>query len=585
MGLMLGGISVSQGITIGAAYLLKRDDLEISEYPVPLSMIDNECARYKAAIKKSKEKLKSICQQIPGDTPSEIVAFVDAHLLMLDDSTLSMAPLNIIRSKRCNAEWALKLQRDELVAVFDKMDDPYLKTRKDDVDHVVNSIQRMLLQQVDQMQETKNQWLKDGVVIADDLAPSDTMIMQQQGVSAIITEFGGANSHTAILARSLGIPAIVGVHNIHHYIRQGDLLVVDGSAGVVLAGLDETELEYFRKKKRIENRHKAELNKLKKRSSCTVDGTLVSLMANIELPTDLPMVRRVCAAGVGLYRTEMLFMNRTDFPGEEEQFRNYRQVVKSMKGIPVTIRSLDLGADKQSASNIQESQVATNPALGLRAVRWCLKDPSLFRPQLRAILRASHYGTVRLMVPMLSGVQEMVEVRRIMNEEKNRLKAIGRKFDPNIPVGCMIEVPAAALAADMIAKYVDFFSIGTNDLIQYTLAVDRRDDEVNYLFDPMHPAILRLINMVIKAGKKANIPVAMCGEMAGDMRFTRLLLGMGLREFSMLPASLLQVKQIVKASDVTTLTKPVKKILKLADPSDIQRHVSLLNCQGSSASK
>ena len=577
MGLVLNGISVSRGIAIGQAYLLQHDDLEVREYTIPRHLIKEEISRFKTAIEKAKQQLKEIRNRIPVNTPTEITSFIDAHILMLEDAALSEAPTNIIRTRQCNAEWAMKLQRDALVSVFDAMDDPYLRTRKDDVDHVVKRIQSYLINQSNQPHGTSDQWLKDSIVVADDLSPADMMLMQHQGVAAFVTEFGGPNSHTAILARSLGIPAVVGIHHVRGYLQQNEPLVLDGLRGIVLADPELRELDYFRQRKRAEKLRLAGLKKLKEQPAVTSDGQKVALLANVELPEDVLVIKRVAAAGIGLYRTEMLFMNREALPDEEEQFRAYLKIVRAMKGAPVTIRTLDLGADKQLDGRRQSGNMATNPALGLRAIRWCLKDPALFSPQIRAILRASGHGPVRMMIPMLSTIPELMQVLRMVEEEKKSLRNRNIRFNKNMPVGGMVEIPAAALAAHAFARHLDFLSIGTNDLIQYTLAVDRLDEEVNYLYDPLHPAILQLIHMTIIAGKKAGIPVAMCGEMAGDSRYTRLLLGLGLREFSMLPTTLLEVKRIIKTSDASVLARQARKVLRMSHPVEIAEFVEKIN--------
>lgn len=577
MGLVLSGISVSRGIAIGLAYLLQHDDLEISEYSIPAHLINAEITRFRTAIENSKQHLKEVRNKIPANTPTEITAFIDAHLLMLEDAALSEAPVNIIKTRHCNAEWAMKLQREALISVFDAMDDPYLRTRKDDVDHVVKRIQSFLIKQPDQQHGSPDGWLKDSIVVADDLSPADIMMMQHQGVAAFVTEFGGPNSHTAILARSLGIPAVVGIHHIRSYLQQNEVLVLDGQRGVVLADPEPQELEYFRQRRRAEKLRVAGLKKLKEQPAITSDGHKVLLLANLELLEDIPQIKRVAAAGIGLFRTEMLYMNRDELPDEDEQFRVYLKIVRAMKGAPVTIRTLDLGADKQLDGRRQAGTMTTNPALGLRSIRWCLKDPTLFTPQIRAILRASGHGPVRMMIPMLSTIQELLQVLRMVDEEKKSLRSRGIRFNKNMPIGGMVEIPAAALAADAFAQHLDFLSIGTNDLIQYTLAVDRLDEEVNYLYNPLHPAILQLINMTMIAGKKARIPVAMCGEMAGDARYTRLLLGLGLREFSMLPATLLEVKRIIKCSEADSLARQVRKVLKMSHPVEIAEFVEKIN--------
>lgn len=579
MTLSLCGLGVSNGIAIGRAHVLVRGELEIPEYAIPDEQVEQEVARFVEALVKAKQQLREVRKHIPRHTAADVAAFIDTHILMLEDSTFSDVPIQLIRTRLCNAERALQSQRDAVVAVFDEMDDPYLRTRRDDVDHVVTRIQRVLLNQKYDPHDGIEEGLGGRIVVADDLTPADTVLIQHKGIMGFITEHGGPTSHTAILARSLHIPAIVGVHHARRYLRDDELIVVDGQQGVTLAGVDQGILEYYGRRSQEAARHQAALGALRQEPTVTVDQRPITLEANIELPEEIPTILRVAAAGVGLYRTEFLFMNRVRPPGEEEQLHAYLRVVHAMKGAPVTIRTLDLGADKQVDGSRPKSPLSTNPALGLRAIRLCLKSPSLFRPQLRAILRASAHGPVRLMLPMLTSLRELFQVLGIIEDTRRELRRQRLKLDEHMPVGGMIEVPAAAVAAHAFAKHLDFLSIGTNDLIQYTLAIDRIDDEVNYLYDPLHPAVLSLIYQVIKAGRRADIPVAMCGEMAGDPRFTRLLLGMGLTHFSTHPTSLLEVKRVITTSDALALVKPVKQILKSTHPEEIDSMLDDLNEQ------
>ncbi|MEI2645552.1 MAG: phosphoenolpyruvate--protein phosphotransferase [Candidatus Competibacter sp.] len=566
----LHGIGVSRGYAIGRTYLLQRNQPEITEYTIPDAIIEDEVQRFLNGLDLARQQLREIRTRVPPSAANDISAFIDTHLLMLGDVSLTEAPINLIRSLKCNAEWALKVQRDLLVQVFEEMDDPYLRTRKDDVEHVVRRVQRILvtddpayLTEAD-YSELANSRLEGRIVVADDLTPADTILMQHQGVLAFVTEYGGPLSHTAILARSLGIPAVVGARNARSYLGNNEPVIVDGRQGVILVGLDERILRYYRHKQQEERRQQRELNKLKGKPAITRDGVTIQLQANIELPEDAVAVREVAADGIGLYRTEFLFMNRGDSPDEEEHLASYLHVIKVLEGSPITIRTADLGADKQVDGG-RGGPVCTNPALGLRAIRMCLKDLSMFRPQLRAILRASAYGPVRMMIPMLSTIQEVFQVLRLVAETKRELRERGLAFDERMPVGGMIEVPAAAVCAAQFARYLDFLSIGTNDLIQYTLAIDRVDDEINYLYDPLHPAVLMLIRNTIRAGQKAGISVSLCGEMAGDSRYTRLLLGLGLTQFSMHPAGLLEIKRVVQDSHVGELTKIARRLLHTAD--------------------
>ena len=553
MTIALHGSGVSRGIAIGKIHILDRGQTDIPEYRIDKQQVADESARLHNAVATARQQLRAIRAHIPTTTSVDISSFIDTHLLMLEDAALTQEAERLIREKQLNAEWALKLQRDALVAVFEEMDDPYLRTRKDDVDHVVNRIQRILRKPSPLAHESPDSKLHGHIVLADDLTPADTVLMQHQGIAAFATEHGGLTSHTAILARSLGIPAVVGLHEARRYIHQDDQIILDGTRGVILIDADPRSLKVYQDRQERESKYYSGLIRLRESPARTLDGTHIELLANIELPRDFDTVRVVGAAGVGLYRTEFLFMNRDQPPDETEHLRTYREVLDKLNGLPLTIRTLDLGADKQVDGGRKKGTVQSNPALGLRAIRLCLKEPSLFLPQVRAIFRASAHGNVRMMLPMVSNIQEIEQVLDIIAEIKVDLDVNGIPYNKKLPIGCMIEVPAAAICADIFANRLDFLSIGTNDLIQYTMAIDRVNDEVNYLYDPLHPAVLRLINMVLQAGRDANIPAAMCGEMAGDKRNTRLLLGLGLREFSVHPANLLEVKETITESNIDHL--------------------------------
>ena len=562
MTIALHGMGVSRGIAIGKVHIVKRDQLDIREYSIKQHLIDDEIKRFENAVTNARQQLRAIREHIPESTSADIEGFIDTHLLMLGDVALTEEPIRLIKELACNAEWALKLQRDALVTVFDEMDDAYLRTRKDDVDYVVNHIQRLLLNQTPLQHEKPDQKLAGYIVMANDLTPADTVLMQHHGIAAFATESGGPTSHTAILARSLGIPAIVGLQNALRYIKEDDELILDGVRGIILVDPDRYALSDYRHLQKEEKRYYSKLGKLKNKPSITLDGISIDLQANIELPKDFETVVEVGAQGVGLYRTEFLYMNRESPPDEEEHYVAYTKVIEVLNGLPLTIRTLDLGADKQVDGGRQSGPVINNPALGLRAIRLCLKEPALFRPQLRAIIRASVHGPVRIMIPMLSNIHEIQQVLQMIEDIKKELDVLAIPYDHELQIGGMIEVPAAAVCADIFAQQLDFLSIGTNDLIQYTMAIDRVNDEVNYLYDPLNPAVLRLIHTTIKAGEKETIPVAMCGEMAGETKYTRLLLGLGLRVFSVHPATLLEVKQIVIDSNIGDLEALAKKALK-----------------------
>ncbi|MGB5261076.1 MAG: phosphoenolpyruvate--protein phosphotransferase [Gammaproteobacteria bacterium] len=574
MSLSLSGIGVSRGIAIGKAHTIVRGSIEVLESAIPSQHLEDEIARFLAAVDMARQQLNSIRDNIPAGTSINIESFIDTHLLMLDDAALVDVPIHVMRTQGCNAEWALKLQRDALVDVFEQMDDPYLRTRKDDIDHVINRIQRILLETGSEDAAGDGINLQDAIILADDLMPAETVLLAHLGIAAFATEFGGPLSHTAILSRSMQTPAVVGAHGIQTWIRDGETIILDGLQGVVIADPDEQTLAWYRRRQDEEVRRRARLARLAGEPAVTQDGVPVTLMANIELPEDVQVASLENASGVGLYRTEFLFMNRQEPPDEEEQFNCYVQVLDALNGQPLTIRTLDIGADKQTGIDLIR---CNNPALGMRAVRLCLKNLSLFRPQLRAILRASAHGPVRMMVPMLSTTRELHQVLALVNDLRNVLQRESHAFAPDMQIGAMIEVPAAALSAGEFAAHLDFLSIGTNDLIQYTLAIDRVDDEVNYLYDPLHPAVLRLIKMTIDAGKQAGIPVAMCGEMAGDSRYTRLLLGMGLNEFSMHHTTLQEVKHVINNSSIAALTPLVDELLYKTRSEQIPARVDSLN--------
>lgn len=577
MSLMFSGIGVSRGIAIGNAYLLRRNQIDVTSRTLGKKDISNEVRRFKRALKASRINLLTTRDNIPKDAPTDVSAFIETHILMLDDSVLSQRPIEIIKSEMVNAEAALQHQREELSKVFGSMEDTYLSTRIDDVNHVIDSVLRALDDGAEP-DEGSEQW-KGQIIIADDLTPADTVTMQHHGVAGFVTETGGQLSHTAILARSLGIPAIVGVSNIRQYIKPGEEITLDGRAGMVLAEPTDEMLAIFRTQQKETRLRQRELTKLNDTEAITTDGVKLKLSANIEIEEDLKSLKRVNADGVGLYRTEFLYMNRDDLPTEQEHFKVYTKVLRALKGESLTIRTADLGADKIMGKqlNTHDRPLAHNPAMGLRGIRLFLNDTSLFMPQLRAILRASARGPIRLLIPMLTNMSEVEQCLSLIDDVKATLREENIEFDDKIPIGGMIEVPAAAIAANQFAERLDFLSIGTNDLIQYTLAIDRIDDQVNYLYDPLHPAVLSLIKMTIDAGQKAGIPVAMCGEMAGDARFVRLLLGLGLTDFSMPPNLILETKRSLINCRKATVKKQMNALLKASSIDEQKALIEKIN--------
>ena len=561
----LHGIPVSRGIAIGRAHLLRPAARDVKHYLVAEEKVEAEVARLTKAINAVNEELQTVRRDLPPDAPSELAAFIDVHALILADPIIAEHPLKIIRSRHYNAEWALLTQIDELSAQFDEIEDAYLRERKNDILQVGERILKQLTGSASTLPtpmdsgETSAQM----IVVAHDISPADMLQFRDRAFVGFVTDLGGQNSHTAIVARSLDIPAAVGMSNASALISEDDWVIIDGDAGIVIVDPAPIVLEQYRESQNQLIRERKKLGKLRKTPAITRDGTHIHLLANIELPEDCAGALDSGAVGVGLFRSEFLFMGRTGhaakLPSEDEQFESYRKAVVAMKGRPVTIRTLDVGADKPLD---KDEETSLNPALGLRAIRYCLSEPQMFLTQLRAILRASAYGPINLLIPMLAHAFEIDQTLLLIEQAKAQLRDAKKKFDANIPVGAMIEIPAAALTLPLFIKRLDFLSIGTNDLIQYTLAIDRVDHEVAHLYNPLHPAVLQLLAMTISAGAKADVPVAVCGEVAGDIKLTRLLLGLGLREFSMHPAQLLSVKQEILNSDISLLEPPVKRILR-----------------------
>lgn len=576
MTLALHGVAVSPGVAIGRVHLVRRDALDIDEVTLAADLVEAEVARFDAAIATARAQLADVRDRIPASTKSNIASFIDTHILMLEDPAIVEETRATIRERRCNAEWALKVGADAIIAVFDEMEDAYLKTRRDDVQHVVDRIQRVLRNHQPVEQALARRALTGTIIVADDLTPADTALLDTARVAAFATEYGGPTSHTAIIARSLNLPSVVGLHELVRYAKPGDEVVIDGDAGVLLLDPDPEIRHFYQAKKAKILRHRTVLTDLTDRPAITRDGIAVTLNANVELPGDFDAAEGYRADGVGLYRTEFLYMNRSEgLPNEDEHFAAYAALIAKVKGKPVTIRTVDLGADKPL--DAASTHHAVNPALGLRAVRLCLKEVDLFRPQVKAILRASALGPVKLMIPMLSSLAELERVFALIDEARAELAEAGEAFDPRMPIGGMVEVPAAAICADAFAARLDFLSIGTNDLIQYTMAIDRVDDQVSYLYDPLNLGVLRLVQTTIEAGIHAGIPVAMCGEMAGDPRYVQLLLAMGLREFSVHPNTLLEVKKLIRETSVAQIASRVKAAIRSRDPEEIRQVVERLD--------
>jgi phosphotransferase system enzyme I (PtsI) len=574
MSFTLHGIPVAGGIAIGHAHLVSHTSLEAAHYLVPQHQLADESSRFDTAVATVRAELETLRGEIPADAPKEFSAFLDVHQMILADTTLSKKPREIIEHEQCNAEWALKVQADALLAQFDAIEDSYLRERRADVIQVVERIMKALQGSPGYVPPTVSED-ESLILVAHDLSPADVIQFKQHRVASFLTDLGGTTSHTAIVARSLNIPSVVALHHARQLVRERDLVIVDGTQGVVIVDPDPGVLADYRLRQHQWELERAKLKRLRNTRASTLDGTAVELHANIELPDDVAAVRENGATGIGLFRTEFLFLNREHLPDEDEQFEAYRRVVKDMEGAPVTIRTYDLGADKQLVGEVAAQP--PNPALGLRAIRLSLAEPRMFLVQLRALLRASHYGKLKILIPMLMSTTEIHQSLAFIAQAKQSLEDQFIPYDRQVPIGGMIEIPAAALSPASFLRHLDFLSIGTNDLIQYMLAIDRTDDQVAHLYDPLHPAILQVLAQIIKTCEKAGKPIALCGEMAGEVPLTRLLLGFGLRQFSMHPAHLLEVKQRVLQTNLKDVTAFVQRMLRTDDPDRLHAMLDKLN--------
>ncbi|MFA7666946.1 MAG: phosphoenolpyruvate--protein phosphotransferase [Burkholderiaceae bacterium] len=564
----LRGSGIGGGIAIGRARVIESRQRDIVRYRLQPAQVEAELERLTAAVQRVKTELGTLADDLPEAAPAEAQALLEVHAMILDDPALADATRDAIRGYLWNAEWAVSAQAAQLAAQFAELDDAYLRERGRDVEQVADRVLRALSgSRVAGMQTSE-----PAIFVAADMAPADMLMLRT--ALGFLTDLGGTTSHMAILARSMNVPAVLGLGSASELIRDDDWLILDGDAGAVIVAPDEAVLAEYRHRQAAGRFERDRLRRLLSVPALTLDGQRIQLLANIEQPGEAAQAFEAGAEGVGLFRSEFLFLNRRELPDEDEQYEAYREAVLGMQGQPVTIRTLDVGADK--ALSGEHGVPSPNPALGRRAIRYCLSAPTVFLTQLRAILRASAHGPVQVLIPMLAHGHEVDQALRLIEQARAQLLARGLAFDPATRVGGMVEVPAAALAAGLFASRLDFLSIGTNDLTQYTLAIDRTDHEVAALYDPFHPAVLRLIAMTIRAARRLGKPVAVCGEMAGDWGATRLLLGMGLTQFSMHPASLLRVKQEILLSDVSRLAPRVSRLLALDEPLRVQAALAKL---------
>ncbi len=580
------GLAVSRGIAIGRAVLVASSRADVAHYFIDADKTAEEIARVRASRNAVMEEIIRLQQDMPKDAPQEIAALLDVHLMLLQDEMLISGIKRWITERLYNAEWALTTQYEIIARQFDEMEDEYLRERKADLEQVVERILQHMkgvaspIQPVGQAGSSRKQSQQDLliddtqdvplVLVAHDISPADMLQFKQSLFAGFATDVGGKTSHTAIVARSMDIPAVVGARSASQLIKQDDWVIIDGDAGVLIIDPSPIILAEYGFKQRQRELERERLNRLKNTPSLTMDGQRIELLANIEMPDDALGAVKVGAVGVGLFRTEFLFMGRNGkLPDENEQYLAYRKAVENMQGMPVTIRTVDIGADKpldRAAGKAQDRHL--NPALGLRAIRWSLADPPMFLTQLRAILRAASHGPVHLMVPMLAHAREIRQTLALIDQARAQLDRSGTPYGP-VQIGAMIEVPAAALTLKVFLRYFDFLSIGTNDLIQYTLAIDRADESVAHLYDPCHPAVLHLVAETIAECRRQGKGVTICGEMAGDVGMTRLLLGLGLRSFSMHPSQILAVKQQVLLADTGKLQRWAQEVLQSEEPGEM----------------
>ncbi|ULJ64696.1 phosphoenolpyruvate--protein phosphotransferase [Wielerella bovis] len=575
--IVLHGYAAGKGIAIGRAHLVVRGVSEVPQSSLKTEEIPNEIARFEAAVKTTRKQLEQLRGAIPENAPTELGAFISLHLMLLTDATLSREPIDILEEQAINAEWALKIQTERLSQQFDEIDDEYLRQRKQDMLQVAERLQRNLIGQSTEL-NLEATLLDDTILIAHDLSPADTVYFKDQRVEGFVTDMGGPTSHTAILGRSLNIPSVIGLGNARRLISEHEWVIVDGIGGVLIINPDELVLTEYRRRQKEYRTHQRALNKLKKNAAETLDGEQIELLANIENVDDVKAIHNLGADGIGLFRSEFLFLNRDTLPNEAEQYEIYSELVKKMKGKPLNIRTVDLGVDKNPRwfGNNSTPNAALNPALGLTGIRLCHAEPIMFRTQMRAILRAAVYGKVKIMFPMIASLSELKQSLVHLETAKKQLIERGETFG-DVEIGCMIEIPSAALTVSSLLKWVDFVSIGSNDLVQYTLAVDRNDDSVSYLYQPAHPAIIKLLAHIIRTANRMGKTVSVCGEMAGDTQYTRLLLGLGLRTFSMNPSNLLSVKDAILHAHADKLESDVVKLVRNEDPDKVDVLLKKLN--------
>jgi len=576
MAIIIKGLSVSKGIAIGKCYVLSRGQIRIEEEIIEQKLVSKEALHFDKAIKKTINQLKSIKNKISPSIKKNVGLFLDTHILLVKDEAFLSNIKNKIFKKNFSAQWAVYSEYLDIEKSFNKIKDSYIKQRIDDINHIVNIILENLNIKKNKIKKISKYFAKH-IIVTDELSPADVLLAHESKVLGLISEFGGRSSHSSILTTSLEIPTMIGVKKALNIFKNDDEIIIDGNEGIIIINPDPKALKYYKNLQQKILKKKRLLSNISLKKSITLDKQKIELMANLELPHELKIINQKSIDGIGLFRTEYLYTDRKDLPTEYEQFIAYKKIVKKMKNHPVIFRTLDVGSDKEIPENIKTGSIARNPALGLRGIRHSLNDQVIFINQIKAILRAGYHGEVKILLPMITNLSEVSTALKLIDKAKIILKTEKVKFEDNVKVGIMIEVPSSAVLAHRFAKHIDFFSIGTNDLVQYTLAIDRIDDEVNYLYDPLNSAVLSLIKTTIDAGKKNKIPVALCGEMAGDPNYTRLLIGMGLKSFSMHPSVIPEIKNIILNTNTRKLKKISYQIIASDSPAEQNNLLIKLN--------
>ena len=574
--IIVKGLTVSKGIVIGKCKRYEHGQNDYQKKFINKKEVKRETEKFNKSVKVTLKEIYSIKDRLKPSLRNNVGIFLDTHIHLINDKSFLNNITKNIEEKYYCADWAINDEFQSIKSSFAEMKDTYIKQRIEDIKHIVN----LLIKNIKQTTKRKNNILTDienTILVTDDLSPADVLVAHQSKCSGLISELGGRSSHSSILSRGLEIPSIVGLKNALNIMKDQDLVVLDGNNGIVIVNPDISCIDYYRQIKKEDNNRKILLSRVMEKKCITIDKQKIEVMANLELPQEMKIIKRKNIDGIGLFRTEYLYTDRTDIPTEAEQVSDYKKIVKNLKGKPVIFRTLDIGSDKEIPENIQTGSIARNPALGLRGIRYSLNNQEIFLNQVKAILRAGYYGDVKIMLPMITTLSEIQKAKNLIELAKSQLKKRKILFSDKVKIGIMIEVPASAVLSSRLAEFVDFLSIGTNDLVQYTLAIDRVDDEVNYLYDPFNSAVLTLIQNVIESGKKHKVDVSLCGEMAGDRQFTKLLLGMGLKSFSMHPSAIPEVKKVIVESNIKNLIKLASQIIKCVDNKEKQKLIERIN--------